>query len=57
MHVAISKIHERTIALAVDRLWEVELPAKAEVQGQVLGNAPGVLPVEEGSLLEFLGIG
>ena len=57
MEVAILEVKQGAIAGPIGRLWEVEIPAKAEVEGQRLGGAPGVLRVEEGALLELLGVG
>ena len=57
MQIAVVQIQQCAVAGTVDCLWEVELPAKSQVQGQILGYAPGVLSVEEGALLEFLGVG
>ena len=57
VQIAVFDVQQCAVARAIGRLGEVEIPAKAEVQGQLLGDAPGVLRIEEGALLEFLGVG
>ena len=55
--LARGQVLEASVVLAVHVLREVNLPAQAVIQGQLRGDAPGVLNVGEEPLLAFGGIG
>ena len=46
-------VGKSALPLTVHVLGEVDFPAQPIVQGQLRGNAPGVLPIEESALLTF----
>ena len=51
-----AQVDEAAFAGAVHGLRTIEFPAQAVVHGQLLGDAPGVLPIEEPAILCLAGI-
>src|SRR5258708_39996959 len=51
------EVGKPALSLAIDRLREIQFPAKAVVEGQLRSNAPAIFDISKESLLRFLGIG
>ena len=49
--IEVLDVGESAVALGIDRLREVDLPAQSVVDGQLVGCPPGVLAVKEPALL------